>query len=61
MESFFLETGVPVDPIYTGKVVYAIREWMLKESMQDEKVVFIHTGGIEGGKSIANQEGKTFF
>jgi 1-aminocyclopropane-1-carboxylate deaminase len=61
MESFFRETGVPVDPIYTGKVVYAIREWMMKESMQDEKVIFIHTGGIEGGKSIAYQEGRTFF
>ena len=61
MESFFQQTGIPLDPIYTGKVAYALRKWMLNEEMENERVVFIHTGGIEGGKSIAQKENKRFF
>lgn len=60
MERFFAETEIPVDPIYTGKVIAAIQDWLSRNALKDQRILFIHTGGIEGGKSIANSEGRIF-
>lgn len=48
---FYQTTEIPLDPIYTGKAMYA----MLKDFengiiSNDEKCLFIHTGGIQGAK-----------
>ena len=47
--SFSLETGIPVEPVYTGKMFYALHK--LAEAGQfssTENVVAIHTGGLQG-------------
>ena len=43
------ETGVVLDPVYTGKGVFGMREHMKKEGLtSDHRVLFLHTGGILG-------------
>jgi 1-aminocyclopropane-1-carboxylate deaminase len=44
---FSLETGVPVEPVYTGKLFYAIRDLIRNNYFaENEKILIIHTGGI---------------
>jgi 1-aminocyclopropane-1-carboxylate deaminase len=60
MAQFFLETGIPLDPIYTGKTLYALLDWIENEPIQNVRILFVHTGGIAGGKSIAEKENCLF-
>lgn len=60
MEQIYSETQLPLDPIYTGKVLYAIQDWVLKNDIKNKRILFIHTGGIQGGKTIAKKEGRRF-
>lgn len=43
---FQKNTGILLDPIYTGKALFKCYEWM--ENNPNSKVLFIHTGGILG-------------
>jgi 1-aminocyclopropane-1-carboxylate deaminase/D-cysteine desulfhydrase-like pyridoxal-dependent ACC family enzyme len=47
---------LPLDIIYTGKTFYAIQE-MAKNNVfeKDSNILIIHTGGLQGNKSLANQ------
>jgi len=58
MEGIFLETHLPLDPIYTGKVLYAIQDWLLKNDIKNKRILFVKTGGIQGGKMIVKKEGR---
>lgn len=60
MENFFNETAIPLDPIYTGKTMFALLDWVNKNNVSNVSILFVHTGGIQGGKMIANKEGRTF-
>lgn len=60
MEKIFQETGIPLDPVYTGKVFFALIDWVERTNVCNSKILFIHTGGIQGGKDIAKKEGRTF-
>lgn len=61
MEEIYFETGIPLDPIYTGKTFYALTQWIIENSITNVSILFIHTGGIQGGKLIAKKEGRKFF
>ena len=46
---FLLETGIPLDPIYTGKMVFGVIDLMRKDYFpKDSKILVIHTGGLQG-------------
>jgi len=60
MERFFVDCQVPLDPIYTGKTMYALMEYCQKTANIEENLLFVHTGGIEGGKVISQKEQKRF-
>ncbi|MEY3425986.1 MAG: hypothetical protein RL679_1344, partial [Bacteroidota bacterium] len=60
MEMIFKITNVPLDPVYTGKAFFALVDWVTKTNATDSKILFIHTGGIQGGKFIEQKEGRTF-
>lgn len=49
INEFKEETGIPLDPVYTGKMIYGIRE-SIKNELFDEnsRVLAIHTGGLQG-------------
>ena len=49
INSFTEQTGVLLDPIYTGKMVYGIVDLIEKgEFSEGTKILAIHTGGIQG-------------
>ena len=39
---------LPLDHVYTGKVFYALFEELKKPIYDNKKIVFIHTGGLQG-------------
>lgn len=49
INDFKKQTDIPLDPIYTGKMIYGIIE-MIKEGYFDRetKILAIHTGGLQG-------------
>jgi 1-aminocyclopropane-1-carboxylate deaminase len=60
MEKVFNETAVPLDPIYSGKAFVAMLDFIEKHNLHDAKILFVHTGGILGGKAIEKAEGRCF-
>jgi 1-aminocyclopropane-1-carboxylate deaminase len=60
MEEIYVETGIPLDPIYTGKVFFSMINWIEENSISNQSILFVHTGGIQGGKSISKKEDRRF-
>ncbi len=53
INTFFAETGIPTDIIYTGKLLCAFRELVHQRYFADDsKVLLIHTGGLQGNLSL---------
>ena len=48
IEDFARKTGIILDPTYTGKAMKGLVEDIKSGEMKDEKILFIHTGGIFG-------------
>ncbi|MBK7425906.1 MAG: pyridoxal-phosphate dependent enzyme [Saprospiraceae bacterium] len=49
INDFYEIYGVPLDPVYTGKMIYAAANLANKSSFKkNEKVLLIHTGGLQG-------------
>ncbi|PHR69642.1 MAG: 1-aminocyclopropane-1-carboxylate deaminase [Lutibacter sp.] len=46
---FKKETNIPLDPIYTGKLLFGVVDAINKKVFEkDAKILVIHTGGIQG-------------
>ncbi|MCJ1908274.1 1-aminocyclopropane-1-carboxylate deaminase/D-cysteine desulfhydrase [Planococcus ruber] len=37
--------GVPMDPTYTGKAFWGMKEFIINNEIKNKKILFIHTGG----------------
>lgn len=49
INSFKSQTGIPLDPVYTGKMVFGIIEMIQKGMFKEgSKILMIHTGGLQG-------------
>jgi len=49
INQFFAENNIPLDPIYTGKMVFGVIDLIHKGYFPAKsKVLLIHTGGIQG-------------
>jgi phage FluMu protein Com len=49
INQFYQRTKIPLDPIYTGKMMYAIYDLIEKGFFKKkEKILVIHTGGLQG-------------
>ena len=48
INKFKEENSIPLDPIYTGKMVYGIFDMLKKGKFNNKKVLIIHTGGLQG-------------
>lgn len=49
INEFKEETHIPLDPIYTGKMLYGIRECIKNEFFdENSRILAIHTGGLQG-------------
>lgn len=49
INSFYKENAIPLDPIYTGKMVFGVID-LIKNNYfpSNSKILLIHTGGIQG-------------
>ena len=53
INNFKKETNIPLDPIYTGKMMFGILDLIKKEYFKKgTKVLAIHTGGLQGVDGI---------
>lgn len=49
INSFRVQTGIPLDPVYTGKLFYGILDKARKgEFRRGESILAIHSGGLQG-------------
>ena len=53
LNSFHEKTDIPLDPIYTGKMVYGVLDLIEKGYfVPNSKILMIHTGGLQGVKGM---------
>lgn len=56
INDFYLKTTIKLDQVYTGKMMYALCEFVKSGKIPSGKtVVAIHTGGLQGVNSISDQ------
>lgn len=49
INGFKKESGVSIDPVYTGKMMYGITEMMkAKKFKENSRILAVHTGGLQG-------------
>ena len=52
MDDFTQQTGIPLDPVYTGKTIFAVYNAVVSGKIPaGSRVLAIHTGGLQGGCS----------
>lgn len=57
MNQFYRVTGIPTDVVYTGKLSYAMNDMLEKGKLPaNTKILFIHSGGLQGNRSLKNNE-----
>lgn len=61
IRSFYSRHGIPLDPVYTGKAMFALYQRLEDQGVHDRNIVFIHTGGIQGVRAIQRREGIDLF
>ena len=53
LNSFYSKNKVPLDPIYTGKMVFGVIDLIRNDFFpKNSKILLIHTGGIQGIKGM---------
>ncbi|MBL4652632.1 MAG: 1-aminocyclopropane-1-carboxylate deaminase/D-cysteine desulfhydrase [Flavobacteriales bacterium] len=58
IKSFRAETGIPLDPIYTGKMAFGIVDLAKKDYFKrGSTVIMVHTGGLQGIEGYNNRYG----
>lgn len=49
IEDFELNTTLPLEPVYTGKMIYAIYDLIKKNYFKPgQRIIALHTGGLQG-------------
>lgn len=49
INDFKSETGIPLDPIYTGKMLFGLLDMIKNDNfVNGTKILVVHTGGIQG-------------
>jgi 1-aminocyclopropane-1-carboxylate deaminase len=52
---FVHETSIPLEPVYTAKMLFALRQlWHHAYLAPDARVIAIHTGGLQGARGFVS-------
>ncbi|MDF2158940.1 pyridoxal-phosphate dependent enzyme [Algoriphagus sp. CAU 1675] len=55
---FYEKFGIPLDPIYTGKLMFGIWDLIKKDYFKaGSKILAIHTGGLQGNRGFTKMTG----
>lgn len=52
MNNFYTKTAIPLDFIYTAKMMYGLLDMIKKGEIKEKNIIAIHTGGLQGNFSI---------
>lgn len=52
MNDFYTKTTIPLDFIYTAKMMYGLLDMIKKGEIKEKNIIAIHTGGLQGNFSI---------
>jgi len=53
LNSFYNQTTIPLDPVYTGKMVFGVLDKIRNGYFpENSKILMIHTGGLQGIKGM---------
>lgn len=53
MNNFYLQTGIPTDFVYTGKLMFAFMDLLGKDYFPEgSNILLIHSGGLQGNLSL---------
>jgi 1-aminocyclopropane-1-carboxylate deaminase len=56
MRLFYSKTGIKTDPIYSGKLFYALVNQLISQKDQSpKKIIALHSGGLAGIKGFENR------
>ena len=56
VNGFKKEYGIPLDPVYTGKMMYGIFELISKGNFSENtRILAVHTGGLQGISGMNNR------
>lgn len=56
IRSFFEQTGIPLEPVYTGKTLFALMNDISSGRVsRNKRILFIHSGGLQGGRSFKSE------
>jgi len=62
INNFKIENSIPLDPIYTGKMMYGIMDMVANRKFKENsKVLAIHTGGLQGIEGFNKRFGKLIY
>ena len=62
MRDFYTQTNIKTDPIYTGKLFYALVDLAKKDYFKrGSTIVVVHTGGLQGIKGFEKRHGFSIF
>ncbi|WP_158856052.1 1-aminocyclopropane-1-carboxylate deaminase/D-cysteine desulfhydrase [Lunatibacter salilacus] len=62
MQDFYKHTGIPLDPIYTGKMVYGLFDKIRGGYFPTKsKILIIHSGGLQGIKGFEARFGFSLY
>ena len=51
---FEFKTGIPVEPVYTGKMMYALYDLIAKHTFKPgQRIIAVHTGGLQGKRGFS--------
>ena len=54
IENFEHTTGIPLEPVYTGKMMYALYDLLAKHTFKPgQRIIAVHTGGLQGKRGYA--------
>jgi len=54
MNDFEARTHIPLEPVYTGKMLYGLYDLIQKQTFQaNQRIIAVHTGGLQGKRSLA--------
>ena len=50
---FEFKTGIPLEPVYTGKMMYALYDLIAKHTFNPgQRIIAVHTGGLQGKRGF---------
>jgi len=62
MRSFYEEDQIKLDPVYTGKMMFGLKEMIVNgRFVPGTKVLAVHTGGLQGIKGIEKRGGMELY